>query len=72
MKKENKSELEILQDARDNANTPEELEKAKKAINVYFFGEPKKGKRKNKKRIKKRKFIKDEYDEYDDFEEYGI
>lgn len=50
---EGKTELEILQDARDLAKTPEEKQKAQRAIDMYFMGEPKKKKGKRKQKRKK-------------------
>lgn len=53
MKKENKSELEYLQDARDNANGPE-LVKAQRKIDDYFMKNPPKNRNKKRKRFKAR------------------
>ena len=65
---EGKTELERLQDARDLAKTPEERQKAQKAIDLYFMGEPKK---KGGKRKRKRKDYtpRDDWD-YDEWGEY--
>lgn len=64
-------ELERLQKARDDAKTPEEYQKACKDIDIYFFGEPKKGGGKKKKRKQKRQYRDNddwEYNEWGDYE----
>ena len=65
----NIEELERLQKARDDAKTPEEKQKAQKAIDIFFMGEPKKSGGK-KKRKKKRRYIPDEDWGYDEWEGY--
>jgi len=55
-----KSRLEILQDERDDAKTPEEFTKAQNAIDVYFIGEP------NKRHGKKKRALKPRYSDEDD------
>lgn len=62
------TELEILQDARDLAKTPEEKQKAQQAIDRYFMGEPKK-KGGKKKRKRNRHIPRDDWD-YDEWGDY--
>ncbi len=57
-------ELERLQKIRENANTPEEKQKAQDAIDIFFMGEPKK-KKKKKKQQKSYTHSDDEWSDWD-------
>lgn len=66
---EGKTTLEILQDARDLAKTPEEKQKAQQAIDLYFMGEPKK--KSGKKKRKRKRLNYDNDDDWGYSDEWG-